>query len=62
MFKNIIIVVLLVVLIITLYSYTCVTNNMLDYQIIRMQYIEAKENEIELRMNELKNREDNLVE
>ena len=56
MFKNIIIVVLLVVLIITLYSYTCVTNNMLDYQIIRMQYIEAKENEIELRMNELKNR------
>ena len=62
MFKNIIIVVLLVVLIITLYSYTCVTNNMLDYQIIRMQYIEAKENEIELRMNELKNRESNLVE
>ena len=62
MFKNIIIVVLLVVLIITLYSYTCVTNNMLDYQIIRMQYIEAKENEIELRMNELKNREKNLIE
>lgn len=62
MFKNIIIVVLLVVLIITLYSYTCVTNNMLDYQIIRMQYIEAKENEIELRMNELKNKESNLVE
>ena len=62
MFKNIIIVVLLVVLIITLYSYTCVTNNMLDYQIIRMQYIEAKENEIELLMNELKNRESNLVE
>ena len=62
MFKNIIIVVLLVVLIITLYSYTCVTNNMLDYQIIRMQYIEAKENEIELRMNELKNREKDLIE
>jgi hypothetical protein len=62
MFKNIIIVVLLVVLIITLYSYTCVTNNMLDYQVIRMQYIEAKENEIELRMNELKNREKNLIE
>jgi hypothetical protein len=61
MFKNIIIVVLLVVLIITLYSYTCVTNNMLDYQVIRMQYIEAKENEIELRMNELHNRETNLV-
>lgn len=62
MFKNIIIVVLMVVLIITIYAYSCVTNNMLDYQTIRMEFIIAKENEIADKMIELKNREDNLKE
>lgn len=53
MIKNTIIVILLLLLLITFYAYMCLSNNMVDFQKERMQYIAKKDAELKSRENNL---------
>ncbi len=53
MIKNTIIVILLLLLLITFYAYMCLSNNMVDFQKERMQYIAKKDSELKSRENNL---------
>lgn len=55
MFKNIVIGVLIIVLLITIYSYICVVNSMEDFQKQRFDFVINKE-------KELKERESKIIE
>ena len=61
MFKDIIIVVLTITIIIITYAYSCLAKNMDDYQYIRLQYIINKEEELHEKMKEVREKEKNLL-
>ncbi len=53
MFKNAIIVILSILLIIILYAYVCLSNSMQNYEKERLSYIISKEDEIKKKENNL---------
>jgi hypothetical protein len=53
MFKNAIIVILSILIIIILYAYVCLSNNMQNYEKERLTYIISKEDEIKKKENNL---------
>jgi hypothetical protein len=55
MLKNTIIIILTLLLIITLYSYFCLSNKMIDFQQDRMNYIYNKEKEFKTMNSDIKN-------
>lgn len=61
MFKDIIIVVLTVTIIIVTYAYSCLANNMEDFQYIRLQYIIHKERELDDKMKEVREKERTIL-
>ena len=61
MFKDIIIVVLIVTIIIITYAYSCLARSMDDYQYIRLQYIVDKNQEIETKLKEIREREKSFI-
>ena len=62
MFKDIIIVVLIITLIIVTFAYSCLARNMDDFQYIRLQYIINKEDELDKKMREVREKEKNLLD
>ena len=53
MIKNTIIVILLLLLLITFYAYMCLSNNMVDFQKERMEFILSKETELKQKEQKL---------
>jgi hypothetical protein len=53
MFKNAIIVILSILIIIILYAYVCLSNSMQNYEKERLTYIISKEDEIKKKENNL---------